>query len=418
MKLTTASLILSGALAAWVASADNNKAPLLNEENIKPPVLNTEKIQNDVVTLYADATSVNIAEVVDSGKKSVLYSTWCRENPEACKRLGEEKAKSNSESESKENPTNVWVIVKWKTYWLWIETQSVYVEATSNFKDEVWAGAAYKFNSGAVAWVSYADKKDVGSQTWVWAWFVKSFDNSYVWAWVKYTDFNAKGIYADSDSVKAQVMWAYELTSWLFAEAGVSYKTFKADTYDRESRVEWSLWLAYMTPDFTARVASTINQSSNQVMATLSFPIGGKNKVTAANLGQSNMARFVADSSFDNSIVKVKKVPVITPVTPTVPNNLPTWANVNESVAFVNTCSMNLNSSLNDADGDTVTAIYEWHGVSSWNIIISWASITSNIATISVSNWSWNWYIDYKVTDGKWTNPTVYRATCSWLDWV
>ena len=35
MKLTTASLILSGALAAWAANADNNKAPLLNDENIE-----------------------------------------------------------------------------------------------------------------------------------------------------------------------------------------------------------------------------------------------------------------------------------------------------------------------------------------------------------------------------------------------
>gem|GEM_PF-5208418 len=71
-----------------------------------------------------------------------------------------------------------------------------------------------------------------------------------------------------------------------------------------------------MTPNFTARIASTINQSSNQVMATLSFPIGGKNKVSAANLGQSSMARFIADSSFDSSIVKVKKVPVVTPEVP------------------------------------------------------------------------------------------------------
>lgn len=314
MKLTTASLILSGALAAWAANADNNKTPLLNDENIKPPVTLTQK--DDVVTLYADATSLNIAEVVWEKKSWVLYSTWCSENPEACKSLNEQKAKSEKIADEKSATTNLWVIVKWKTYWLGIETQSVYVEATSNFDDELWAGAAYKFNSGAVAWVSFADKKDVGSQTWVWAWFVKSFDNSYVWAWVKYTDFNAKGIYADSNSVKAQVMWAYEITSWLFAEGSVWYKTFKADTYDTDSRVEWSLWVAYMTPDFTARIASTINQSSNQVMATLSFPIGGKNKVSAANLGQSSMARFIADSSFDSSIVKVKKVPVVTPEVP------------------------------------------------------------------------------------------------------
>ena len=314
MKLTTASLILSGALAAWAANADNNKTPLLNDENIKPPVTLTQK--DDVVTLYADATSLNIAEVVWEKKSWVLYSTWCSENPEACKSLNEQKAKSEKIADEKSATTNLWVIVKWKTYWLGIETQSVYVEATSNFDDELWAGAAYKFNSGAVAWVSFADKKDVGSQTWVWAWFVKSFDNSYVWAWVKYTDFNAKGIYADSNSVKAQVMWAYEITSWLFAEGSVWYKTFKADTYDTDSRVEWSLWVAYMTPDFTARIASTINQSSNQIMATLSFPIGGKNKVSAANLGQSSMARFIADSSFDSSIVKVKKVPVVTPEVP------------------------------------------------------------------------------------------------------
>lgn len=417
MKLTTASLVLSGALAAWVANADNNKAPLLNEENIKPPVLNTENIQNDVVTLYTDATSINIAQVVEGETKSVLFSTWCKENPEACKRLDEEKSKSNSESESKSNPTNLSVIVKWKTYWLGLETEQVYIEATSNFKDEIWAGAAYKFESWAVAWVSYADKKNVGSQTWVWAWYVKSFDNSYVWAWVKYTDFNAKGIYADADSVKAQIMWAYELTPWLFAEAGVSYKTFKADTYDRESRVEGSLWLAYMTPDFTARIGWTINQTSNQVMATLSFPIGGKNKVSAANLGQSNMARFIADSSFDNSIVRVKKVPVVAPTTPTTPNTLPTWANVNESVFISNTCSMNLNWVLNDADGDTVTAVYEWHWVSLGDIVISSATVSWNIATIVVNDWTWIWYIDYKVTDWKDTNPTVYRATCSWLDW-
>lgn len=314
MKLTTASLILSGALAAWVANADN-KASLLNEENIKPPVL-TSTQKDDIVTLYADATSINIAEVVWEKKPWVLYSTWCRENSEACKSLNEQKAKSEKIALENSATTNLWVIVKWKTYWLGLETQSVYVEATSNFDDELWAGAAYKFNSGVVAWVSYADKKDVGSQTWVWAWFVKSFDNSYVWAWVKYTDFNAKGIYADSNSVKAQFMWAYEITSWLFAEGSIWYKTFKADTYDTDSRVEWSLWVAYMTPDFTARIASTINQSSNQIMATLNFPIGGKNKVSAANLGQSSMARFIADSSFDSSIVKVKKVPVVTPEVP------------------------------------------------------------------------------------------------------
>lgn len=339
MKLTTASLILSGALAAWAANADNNKAPLLNDENIKPPVTLTQK--DDVVTLYADATSLNIAEVVWEKKSWVLYSTWCKENPEACKSLNEQKAKSEKIALENSATTNLWVIVKWKTYWLGLETQSVYVEATSNFDDELWAGAAYKFNSGAVAWVSFADKKDVGSQTWVWAWFVKSFDNSYVWAWVKYTDFNAKGIYADSNSVKAQVMWAYEITSWLFAEGSVWYKTFKADTYDTDSRVEWSLWVAYMTPDFTARISSTINQSSNQVMATLSFPIGGKNKVSAANLGQSSMARFIADSSFDSSIVKVKKVPVVTPEVPlpsqtlsiTTSGPVVSWANSDNMVA-------------------------------------------------------------------------------------
>ncbi len=340
MKLTTASLILSGALAAWAANADNNKAPLLNDENIKPPVTLTQK--DDVVTLYADATSLNIAEVVWE-KKSVSYNAWCKENPEACKSLNEQKAKSEKIVDTKSATSNLWVIVKWKAVWLGFETQSVYVEATSNFDDELWAGAAYKFNSGAVAWVSYADKKDVGSQTWVWAWFVKSFDNSYVWAWLKYTDFNAKGIYADANSVKAQVMWAYEITSWLFAEASVWYKTFKADTFDNDSRVEWSLWLAYMTPDFTARIASTINQSSNQVMATLSFPIGGKNKVSAANLGQSSMARFIADSSFDNSIVKVKKVPVVTPEVPLPAQTLSittswpvvSWANSDNVTALI-----------------------------------------------------------------------------------
>lgn len=410
MKLTTASLVLSGALAAWVANADN-KAPLLNGENIKQPVLNTENIQNDVVTLYTDATSINIAQVVEGETKSVLFSTWCKENPEACKRLDEEKSKSNSESESKSNPTNLSVIVKWKTYWLGLETEQVYIEATSNFKDEIWAGAAYKFESWAVAWVSYADKKNVGSQTGVWAWYVKSFDNSYVWAWVKYTDFNAKGIYADADSIKAQIMWAYELTPWLFAEAGVSYKTFRADTYNRESRVEGSLWLAYMTPDFTARIGWTINQTSNQVMATLSFPIGGKNKVSAANLGQSNMARFIADSSFDNSIVRVKKVPVVAPVAPVVPNTAPTSSNATFDMWLIDsTQTFDLVPYIWDAETP----------VGSLQIVIvsapTYLTLTQSWTSFSVTPIDWTWHngndsFTYKVVDWNWAESPVSTVT-------
>lgn len=410
MKLTTASLVLSGALAAWVANADN-KAPLLNGENIKQPVLNPENIQNDVVTLYTDATSINIAQVVESETRSVLFSTWCKENPEACKRLDEEKSKSNSESETKSNPTNVWVIVKWKTYWLWLETEQVYIEATSNFKDEIWAGAAYKFESWAVAWVSYADKKNVGSQTGVWAWYVKSFDNSYVWAWVKYTDFNAKGIYADANSVKAQVMWAYELTPWLFAEAGVSYKTFKADTYDRESRVEGSLWLAYMTPDFTARIGWTINQTSNQVMATLNFPIGGKNKVSAAKLWTSNMARFIADSSFDNSIVKIKKVPVVVPTTPTTPNTAPTSGNTSFDMWLVDsTQTFDLASVIWDAEtpvGNLQIVIVS--APTYLTLTQSWTSFS--VTPIDGTAYAWNDSFTYKVVDSNWAESPVNTVT-------
>lgn len=307
-KMTTASVILAWALASSNVSADNSKPPIL-EWNLS----------NETVTIYTDKTSLNIAEVVADKKSWVLYSTWCAENPDACKRLWEiKKEEKNSKIELAEAPKNIDLIVNWKTFWLGLDTKNVYWEVTSNFDDELWAWLAYKDESWLVAWWSVAGKENVGLQTWVWAGFVKNFDKSYVWAWVKYTEFNAKGIYADSNSVKAKVMWAYEVAPWLFAEAGVSYKTVSADTYDRESRVEGNLWVAYMTPDYTLRVSSTINEVDNRVMATLSLPIGGKNKVSAANLGQSSMARFVADSSFDKWIVKVKKVPVVV-ITPEVP---------------------------------------------------------------------------------------------------
>lgn len=344
--MNKSALLLSSALVFWSANADNTKPPVLGANAVN---------ENEVVTVYWTAnkvdkfndlvsdTSLNIAQVVNPETKTVLFSEWCNDNPKACERLDQIRAEREADSKiaSKENPTNVWIIVKWKTFWLGLETENIYWEVTSNFDDEIWVWVAYKDKSWLVAWWSYADKKSVGSQTWVWAWYVKSFDNSYVWAWVKYTNFNAKGIYADADSVKAQVMWAYELTSWLFAEATVGYKTFKADTYDRESRVEGSLGFAYMTPEFTARIASTINQSSNQVMATLSFPIGGKNKVSAANLWQSSMARFIADSSFDNSIVRVKKEPIVTPEvqlpaqTLSISTSWPiiSWANTDNMVA-------------------------------------------------------------------------------------
>ncbi|MDD3144476.1 MAG: hypothetical protein PHV23_00030 [Candidatus Gracilibacteria bacterium] len=307
-KMTTASVILAGALASSNVSADNSKPPIL-EGNLS----------NETVTIYTDKTSLNIAEVVADKKSGVLYSTWCAENPDACKRLGEiKKEEKNSKIELAEAPKNIDLIVNGKTFGLGLDTKNVYGEVTSNFDDELGAGLAYKDESGLVAGGSVAGKENVGLQTGVGAGFVKNFDSSYVGAGLKYTEFNAKGIYADSNSVKAKVMGAYEVAPGLFAEAGVSYKTVSADTYDRESRVEGNLGIAYMTPDYTLRVSSTINEVDNRVMATLSFPIGGKNKVSAANLGQSSMARFVADSSFDKGMVKVKKVPVVV-TTPEVP---------------------------------------------------------------------------------------------------
>jgi len=282
-RITAASLLLSSALVTWNANA-NDTVKNNSEGNIAPTAVNMLK----------DAVASNVSD--------------------------------------KLNLNNVDVLVRGSSYGLGYENQNIYWEVTSDFNDETWAWLAYKSDLGLVLGWNYSEKKDVWTQTWLWVWYIKSFDNSYLWASAKYTNFDANTRYADSDSIKAQLLWGYEVAPWLFVEAWVAYKTFQANDYKRENSLEWTLWLSYVTPEFTLRVSWTVDEFNSKAMASISFPIWGKNKLSSLNLWQSTLARSIANSSFDNSIVKVKKVPVVTPTNPETPISTPTISMSNQSI--------------------------------------------------------------------------------------
>ncbi|MDD2907143.1 MAG: hypothetical protein PHH98_00745 [Candidatus Gracilibacteria bacterium] len=321
--MNKSALLLSSALAFGSANADNTKPPIL-EGNVGKEVVTVYSTANKVDkfnNLVSD-TTLNIAQVVGEKKSGILYSEWCAENPDACKRVGEIHAERevNQKRELAEKSSNVDFIVKGKTFGLGIDTEHAYGEVTLNPDGkEVGVGVAYKDESGVVVGGSVAGKENVGLQTGVGAGYVKSFNKSSIGVAAKYTDFNAESIYADSNSINARIMGTYEIAQNLYADASIGYKTFSADGYDRKNTAEGSLGLSYVDESFTVRLAGVVNDVDSKVMATLSIPFGGKNVTNAFAVGQSNVAKFIANSSFDNSIVKVKKVPVVNNVPEVLP---------------------------------------------------------------------------------------------------
>ncbi len=102
-----------------------------------------------------------------------------------------------------------------------------------------------------------------------------------------------------------------------------------------------------------------------------------------------------------------------------VSNNPPTWENktVDLPPAWVSSASTTV--TLTDPDsGDTVEAVYVGSWVLFWDIVISSASTSGNTISISVNQWTWNWYIDYKARDNHGVESiATYRVTFNNLDW-
>lgn len=97
-------------------------------------------------------------------------------------------------------------------------------------------------------------------------------------------------------------------------------------------------------------------------------------------------------------------------------NNIPTWEDIIINAEFASTAYVDLANYISDLDSnDNLVANIVWSWVLLWDPNISSATIVWNIATLTVSGWSWEWYIDYTIND--WTTTSqIYRITFQKID--
>lgn len=96
-------------------------------------------------------------------------------------------------------------------------------------------------------------------------------------------------------------------------------------------------------------------------------------------------------------------------------NTAPVGESFSINAASAATVVTDLTSRISDVDGDTLTTTLVGSGLLAGDIVISVATIITNVATFTVSAGSGIGYIDYTVNDGKDTSPT-YRITITNLD--
>jgi len=232
----------------------------------------------------------------------------------------EKNSPSALENDLLDTSKTVSLIIKGDNVGLGFRTDNwFYLQGTTDFDDEKSIWAAYSIDNLTIGW-AYADKSNVGNQKTIgWAYNFEVTDKTYINTAAKYTRFDANSAYADSDAFNFRASVGTELMDNLYWTVWAWYKTFKSDDYDRENSATANVWATYCGDWFSVNVWYEKDKFSNNVMATLNIPLGkGSSKsCNINNIAQYENEKFLADSTFDNSIVKVRKTPVVnTPANP------------------------------------------------------------------------------------------------------